>query len=35
MKSIKYKVCLAYARAIRGASKEKIYQKLGLESLRD
>ena len=33
--SIQYNACLALTGAIRGASEEKIYQELGLESLRD
>ena len=32
---IHYKACLALARALRGMSKEKIYQELGLELLQD
>ena len=35
MKSFQYRACLALTKAIRGTSKEKIYQELGLESLRD
>ena len=35
LKSIQYKVCLALTGSIRGTSKEKIYQELGLESLID
>ena len=35
LESIQYNVCPALTEAIRGTSKEKIYQKLGLESLRD
>ena len=35
LESFQYNVCLALTGAIRGTSKEKIYQKLGLESLRD
>ena len=34
LESFQYNVCLALTGAIRGTSKEKIYQKLGLESLR-
>ena len=34
LESIKYNVCLALTGAIRGTSKEKIYQELGLESLQ-
>ena len=34
MESIQYNACLAITGAIRGTSKEKIYQKLGLESLQ-
>ena len=34
MKSIQYNACLAITGAIRGTSKEKIYQELGLESLQ-
>ena len=33
--SIQYNACLALTGAIRGTSEEKIYQELGLESLRD
>ena len=33
MESIQYNACLAIAGAIRGSSREKIYQELGLESL--
>ena len=32
MESIQYNACLAIAGAIRGTSREKIYQELGLES---
>ena len=32
--SIQYKVCLAITETIQGTSKEKLYQKLGLESLQ-
>ena len=32
--SIQYNTCLALTRAIRGTTKEKIYQELGLESLQ-
>ena len=32
--SIQYNACFAIAGAIRGASKEKLYQELGLESLQ-
>ena len=35
LESTQYNVCPALTEAIRGTSKEKIYQKLGLESLRD
>ena len=35
LESFQYNVCLALTGAIRGTSKEKIYQNLGLESLRD
>ena len=35
LESIQYNACLALTGAIRGTSKEKIYQELGLESLRD
>ena len=35
LESIQYNVCLALKGAIRGTSKENIYQELGLESLRD
>ena len=31
LESIQYNACLALTRAIRGTSKEKIYQGLGLE----
>ena len=31
---IQYNACLAITGAIRGTSKEKLYQKLGLESLQ-
>lgn len=31
---VQYGACLAYSRAVRGRSKEKIYQELGLEYLR-
>ena len=34
LKSIQYRTCLAITGAIRGTSREKIYQKLGLESLQ-
>ena len=34
LESIQYNVCLALTGAIRGSSKEKIYQELGFESLR-
>ena len=34
MKSIQWNACLAITRVIRGMSKEKIYQELGLESLQ-
>ena len=34
LESIQYNACLAITGAIRGASKEKIYQELGLESLQ-
>ena len=35
LESISYNACLVWTGAIRGTSKEKIYQELGLESLRD
>ena len=35
LESIQYNACLALTEAIRGTPKEKIYQELGLESLRD
>ena len=35
LESFQYNACLALTGAIRGMSKEKIYQELGLESLRD
>ena len=34
LESIQYNACLALAGAVRGTSKEKIYQELGLESLQ-
>ena len=34
MESIQYNACLAITGAIRGTSRERIYQKLGLESLQ-
>ena len=34
MEPMQYNACLAITRAIRGTSKEKIYQELGLESLQ-
>ena len=34
LESIQYSACLALTGAIRGSSKEKIYQELGFESLR-
>ena len=34
VESIQYNACLAITRAIRGTSREKIYQELGLESLQ-
>ena len=34
LESIQYNVCLALTGAISGMPKEKIYQELGLESLR-
>ena len=34
MESIQYNACLAITRAIRGMSREKIYQELGLEPLQ-
>ena len=34
LESIKYNACLVITGAIRGTSKEKIYQELGLESLQ-
>ena len=33
LESIQYNTCLALTGAIRGTSKEEIYQELGLESL--
>ena len=35
LESSQYNVCLVLTGAIRGTSKQKIYQELGLESLRD
>ena len=35
LESIQYNACLALTGAIKGTSKENIYQELGLESLRD
>ena len=35
LESIQYNACLALTGAVRGTSKEKIYQQLGLKSLRD
>ena len=35
LESFQYNACLALTGAIRGTSKEKIYQELGFESLRD
>ena len=35
LESFQYNACLALTGAIRGTSKEKIYQELGLNSLRD
>ena len=35
LESFQYNACLALTGAIRGSSKEKIYQELGLNSLRD
>ena len=34
VESIQYNACLAITEAIRGTSREKIYQELGLESLQ-
>ena len=34
LKSIQYNACLAITGALRGISKEKLYQELGLESLQ-
>ena len=34
LESIQYRACLAITGAIRGTSREKIYQELGLESLQ-
>ena len=34
LESVQYNACLAITGAIRGTSKEKLYQELGLESLR-
>ena len=34
LESIQYNACLAITGAIRGTSKEKLYQELGLETLR-
>ena len=34
LESIWYNACLALSGAIRGSSKEKLYQKLGMESLQ-
>ena len=34
LESIQYRACLAITGAIRGSSREKIYQKLGLELLQ-
>ena len=34
IESIQYNACLALTGAMRGTSKEKIYQELGLESLQ-
>ena len=34
LESVQYKVALAMAAAVQGTSREKIYQELGLESLR-
>ena len=34
LESIQYNACLAITVAIQGTSKEKLYQKLGLESLQ-
>ena len=34
LESVQYNACLALTGAIRGSSKEKIYQELGFESLR-
>ena len=35
LESFQYNACLALIGAIRGTSKEKIYQEMGLKSLRD
>ena len=35
IESVQYKAALAITSAIRGTSKEKLYQELGLESLTD
>ena len=35
MKSMQYSAAPAILEAIKGASKEKLYQELGLESLKD
>ena len=35
IESVQYNVALAITGAIRGTSKEKLYQELGLESLKD
>ena len=34
LESIQYNVCLGITGAIRGTSKERLYQELGLESLQ-
>ena len=34
LESVQYNPCLALTGAIRGTSKEKLYQELGLESLQ-
>ena len=34
LESVQYNACLAITGAIKGTSKEKLYQELGLESLR-
>ena len=34
LESVQYNACLALSEAIRGSSREKLYQELGLESLQ-